>query len=298
MSERVLHRELKFWEATALSVAIMAPTLAMGLNWTLPAGLVGENVPLVFLLAFAGVGLVAYGFVRLTRHFTHAGSAYALAGATLGPAAGFLAGWALLAVYAAFAVATVAATGLFFVAFLDSAGIWSGAPWLPIALLATVLVYVVASRDVRTATRTLIGFEAIAISLVVVLVAVILVRVIAGTPPGDQLFDLGVFDPSGVSLSAVLAATVFGFLSWAGFERAATLGDQTGDPRRNIPRAIGYAVGLTGSSTSSSCSRSRSASEPTSAGRRPSRSPPPRSGTWRRRTSGRAWGPPWTSARP
>ena len=33
-----LRRELRFWEAIALSIAIMAPTAAMALNGTLPAG--------------------------------------------------------------------------------------------------------------------------------------------------------------------------------------------------------------------------------------------------------------------
>ena len=43
-----------------------------------------------------GVGLVAYGFVRLASEFSHAGSVYAFVGNTLGPRPGFLAGWALL----------------------------------------------------------------------------------------------------------------------------------------------------------------------------------------------------------
>ena len=32
-----LRRELRFWEAIALSIAIMAPTAAMALNGTVPA---------------------------------------------------------------------------------------------------------------------------------------------------------------------------------------------------------------------------------------------------------------------
>jgi amino acid transporter len=42
----------------------------------------------------------------------------------------------------------------------------------------------------------------------------------------------------GTDLSAVFLGVVFGFLSFAGFEAAATLGEETRDPRRNIPRAI------------------------------------------------------------
>jgi amino acid transporter len=241
-----LARELRLWEAVALSVGIMAPTLAVSLNGTLPASLVGTNVPAVFLLAFAGVGLVAYGFVRLTRLFSHAGSVYALAGATIGPRAGFFAGWALLGVYITFAVATTAGTALFLVEFLEDSGIWSGAPWFPIALVALVVVWLLAGRDVRVISRALISMEGISVLLIVALIAVIFGRIIVGEAPDGQTFALGTLVPDGVSVDAVLSASVFGFLSWAGFEGAAALGEETSEPRRNIPRAILYAVVVTG----------------------------------------------------
>ena len=43
-----LRRELRFWEAIALSIGIMAPTAAMALNGVAPAGLDGRAVPLAF----------------------------------------------------------------------------------------------------------------------------------------------------------------------------------------------------------------------------------------------------------
>src|SRR3954451_23133495 len=103
-----LRRELRFWEAIALSIGIMAPTAAMALNGVLPASLVGTSVPLVFVFATVGVVLVMYGFVRLSRYFSHAGSAYAFTGLTLGPRAGFFSGWALLGTYLCFTAASSA----------------------------------------------------------------------------------------------------------------------------------------------------------------------------------------------
>jgi amino acid transporter len=98
-SRGTLRRELRVWEAFAISIGIMAPTAAMALNGVAPAGLVGRAVPLAFLFASIAIALVSYAFIRLTRYFNHAGSAYALAGATLGPRAGFFACWALLGTY-------------------------------------------------------------------------------------------------------------------------------------------------------------------------------------------------------
>ena len=83
-----LRRELRFVEAIAVSLAIMAPTAAMALNGTAVAGLIGRAVPLAFLIATIGVMFVSYGFVRLTRYFNSAGSVFALAGARLARAPG------------------------------------------------------------------------------------------------------------------------------------------------------------------------------------------------------------------
>src|ERR687885_2122561 len=131
-----LRRELRFWEAIALSIAIMAPTAAMALNGTVPAQLVGRAVPLAFIFATVGVIFVSYAFIRLTGHFSHAGSVYAFTGVTLGPQAGFFAGWALFGTYLAFTAASTAEAGLFGVDFFQGSGIWTGADWIVIALVA------------------------------------------------------------------------------------------------------------------------------------------------------------------
>jgi amino acid transporter len=123
-ANRTLRRELRFWEAIALSIGIMAPTAAMALNGVAPAGLIGRAVPLAFLCAAIAIALVSYSFVRLTRHFNHAGSAYALTGATIGPRAGFFTGWAQMGTYAAFTAASIAEVGLFGESFFDGTGMW------------------------------------------------------------------------------------------------------------------------------------------------------------------------------
>jgi amino acid transporter len=237
---RGLRRELHFWEAIALSIAIMAPTAAMALNGVGIAALIGRAVPLAFLFALIGVLLVAWGIAQLAREVSHAGSVYALTGFSLGARAGFLAGWALLGTYLCFTVASSAEVGLFFSSFLASTGIDDSADWIWIALVAAALIAVIAGSDIRLATRSLLTMEGISVTLIVILVVVIFVRLIAGSAPGDHSGSLAdAFKlPSGTSLDAIATASVFGFLSFAGFEGAAALGEETDQPRRNIPRAV------------------------------------------------------------
>src|SRR5919202_816904 len=245
--EQGLRRGLRFGGAIALSMGIMAPGAGMPFNGTLPAGLVGRAVPLAFVFASVGILFVSYAFIRLTAYFNHAGSVYALSGATLGPRAGFFPGWALLGPYLAFTAASSAEVGLFGHAFFDGTGIWPNAEWLAISLVAAALIWFVAYGDVRVATRALLGMEGLTVTLIVVVVVVIFAKVLAGTAPSGQSFTLSPFTPpSGVGLGTVALAAVFGLLSFGGFEGAASLGEETDNPRRDIPRAIATAVIITG----------------------------------------------------
>jgi amino acid transporter len=238
-----LRRELRFWEAIALSIGIMAPTAAMALNGVAPAGLIGRAVPLAFIFATIGVLFVSYGFIRLSRYFSHAGSAFAFSGITLGPQAGFFAGWALLGTYIAFCCASTAEAGTFGVAFLAGIKVDQSADYLVIALIAAVLIAFLAFGDIRIATRSLLTMEGISVTLIVILMVVIVVKLIAGSPPNGQTITANAFKlPPGTSFSAVAGAAVFGFLSFGGFEGAASLGEETDNPRREIPRAIRNAV--------------------------------------------------------
>src|SRR3712207_4021504 len=123
-----LRRELRLWEAVAISLALMAPSMAANINPQGTAGSVGRAVPLAFALATVGVLLIAWTFVRLTQRFNHAGSVYGFVGATLGARAGVVSGWALMGTYTFYGVVTAAATGIFGADFLDSLGVWTDQP--------------------------------------------------------------------------------------------------------------------------------------------------------------------------
>ncbi|MEN3283214.1 MAG: hypothetical protein V7607_4354, partial [Solirubrobacteraceae bacterium] len=93
----------------------------------------------------------------------------------------------------------------------------------------------------------LLGIEGISVLLIVIVLVVIVAKLIGGSAPGDQSITLDAFKvPGGTSLDTIGLAAVFGFLSFAGFEGAASLGEETDDPTRNIPRAIGTAVRVAG----------------------------------------------------
>ena len=240
-----LRRQLGQFGTMSISIGVMAPTLAMSITGTGPAGLLGRAAPLAFVFAAAAVGLVAYGFVRLSGEVASAGSVYAFVGHAAGPRTGFVAGWAMLGTYLVFPAVSISAVAVFGRAFLDHAGIAHHAPWLPIALLGWLVIGVLASREVRVTAGSLLAFEAVAVVIILVLMAIVVVDLAGGGGPRGQTLNTEFLHiPAGTGLSTIALAATAGFLSFAGFESAASFGEEAERPTRLVPRSIVAAIAV------------------------------------------------------
>jgi amino acid transporter len=239
--------ELSLVDAAAFSVGLIGPVGAIALLGTGAALIIGRAVTLSFVFAAVGVALVAYCFIKLSQHISHTGSVYALVGVTLGPRAGFVAGWALMGAYTAIGCGSTIEMGLFGGQFLHDTGILSTHQWWWIALIGLIAVAALVFTEIKIITRALLTSEVIGAILVTILSVVILAKVIFSHGPGGQTFSLNFLSvPSGSGSGTIAKAAVYGFLAFAGFEGAAALGEETSSPKTEIPRAIKTAVVVVG----------------------------------------------------
>ena len=237
-----LRRNLGLIEAIGLSLSIIAPTMAMAFNVTLAVGAAGRAAPLAFAVGTVALAIVGLSFVAFARRVAHAGSAYAYIAREFGLRAGFVAGWALLLTYLAFGAGTAVLAGNFIDAAV--ADYKPGAPlvWVPVSILAIGLAVALAYRNMRLAARVMLALEVVSVFAIIVLGVIVLEAV--GRQGGLSAAPF-VPDPSS-GWSGVGYAMVFAVLSFAGFEGAATLGEETGDPNRSIPIAVLGTVVLAG----------------------------------------------------
>src|SRR5439155_1593523 len=82
----------------------------------------------------------------------------------------------------------IAEVGLFGTAFFDSTGIWHGASWIVISLIAAAVIAAVAYAEVKIATRSLLVIEALSVTLITILIVWIYAKVIGGSAPNGQGF--------------------------------------------------------------------------------------------------------------
>ena len=220
----------------------MAPSMAANINPQGTAGLVGRATPLAFFLAALAVLLIAYVFVRLCQYYRHAGSVYVFAGATLGPHAGAIAGLGLIGTYTFYGLVTSSAAGIFGASFLDVINVWNDQPWWSgflVGAVALALALLFAITPAKRAGSILLSTEGVTVLLIVVVAAIVAIKIAVGNSPDDAEFTTDIFKvPSGTSNSTLFLGIIFGLLSFAGFEAAATLGEEADNPRRDIPRAI------------------------------------------------------------
>ena len=242
-----LHRELKVTDAAAFSIGLIGPVGVMALLGAGAAGILGRGATWAFVFALIAVALVAYGFVKLSRHIAHTGSVYATVGITLGPRAGFVAGWLLFLAYFTIGAGSTIEIGLFLTQLLKDLGLNFSPDWIVVAIVALIVVLLVSRSQVHVITRVLLLAELIGAALVTILNLVVLFRLGTGSAPGGRHLSLDFLQlPAGTDITTIGAAAVFGFLAFAGFEGAATLGEETSQPKKDIPRALKIAVAVVG----------------------------------------------------
>lgn len=237
-----LKRNLGLLEAIGLSLSVIAPTMAMALNVSMAVGVAGVAAPLGFAVGTVMVVIVGLAFVFFSGRVSRTGSAYAYIGETFGPKAGFLAGWCMLLLYTAAGSGSAALVGDFLRAALADHGIHIGGYWLLFSVAALGLAVVFAYREMSMATHLMLVLELSSVAVIIYLGALILKAV--GAEGG---LTTAPFHPDPVSgWWGVGYAVVFAVLSFAGFEAATTLAEETDRPGQAIPLALICTVGLAG----------------------------------------------------
>ncbi|MEJ0015110.1 MAG: APC family permease [Acetobacteraceae bacterium] len=174
--------------------------------------------------------LIGLSFVAFGRRIAHAGSVYAYVGQVFGARWGFVAGWLLLLTYVVFTAGATALAGGLAAAGLARAGIGTPDLWLPMSVAGAAAAGWLVWTDTRIAMRLMLALEGVSVAAILLLALVILTQVPLSPLPLAPDADHGW---SGVGLGIVFAIT-----SFAGFEGAATLGEEAHDPKRAIPLAV------------------------------------------------------------
>ncbi len=222
---------LSFFEAIGQSVANVSPTLTPAVAVVVVSATAGTGSWLVYVFATLALVVVGMNIGKLASRISAAGSFFIYVSRGLGPTTGTLSGWSMLLAYAFTAMALTATTALFMQSLLTAAGVTTPVPPFILYLVISAAVWFFAHRDIRLSARLGLVLEIISVAIIA------FVCFLSWQSHGFAL-DAKQNTLQGSSLASIGQAIVFGIFSYVGFESAATLGKETKNPKRIIPRAV------------------------------------------------------------
>ena len=232
-------RKLTTLHAVGQALAI-GPIFSVGLVSGLVASVAGFSTPLSVLLGSLGSLGVAYVIAIYARRFAGAGAIYEyLAQAVHNSFGIFSAGVYLLGTLFLGAGGIYIGLG-FLVQGFFAAHLHATIPWWVGGAAGLTIAFLLNHYGVRLAIRGVLILACISVVPFLILSAVIIAK---GGVGGNTLT---VFTPSPTSWNTVFNGILFAVLLFVGFEAAASIAEETENPRRSIPIAVLTAVALTG----------------------------------------------------
>jgi amino acid transporter len=221
-----------------VAIATMAPGAGAAYAISTGASFGAGALPLAVVFALLGSLLVAAAIGQLAKHISSAGGLASYVGTSMHTAAGFVVAWAYPFLYL-FAMPYLALVfgNLLGTTMVPEGGGAFNAVWTIGALACLVMAFVTNYLGVEIGVRfgLILGLFEIAV-LVVMSVWMI---VAAGDANSLSLFTpQQATVPGFEGLGGVIAASVYGFLAFIGFEAAAPLAEETKNPRSTVPRAV------------------------------------------------------------
>jgi len=204
----------------------------------------GWNATLSVVVASLGVLAIGYVIAQFARQYAGAGAMYEYLTRGAHPSVGIFASGIYFA-----GTLFLGGGGIFLGLGILMNGFWvahisaTGAPaWWIFGLISIGFVLVLNYLGVRIAIRAMLTFAGLAVIPMVTLGLVIVAK---GGHGGNTLtmFDPGQTSLFGFANGGVFGGVLLGILLFVGFEAAASIAEESHDPRRSIPRAVLWTVG-------------------------------------------------------
>jgi amino acid transporter len=228
-----------------LTLTGSAPITAMLLNVPILVGSgQGLGSPAAFIVAAIVLVIFSVGYVAMSRKKTTAGGFYSYISHGLGREIGFGAGFGSLVAYGVFEASLAGGFAYFANLKLASLGLHVG--WAPLALGMVIVIGALTYFDVSFSAKIL------AVGLVTeVLILLLFDALLLGKGhvywsalnPIEAFKSFSASPGKGIATGGAIGIGLFfAFWSWVGFEMAPNYGEESRDPKKNVPRSLYVSV--------------------------------------------------------
>ncbi len=223
--------------AVVISMAFMGPATAVFFNTAPMVSGAGYAIAVSMFLALVISILIASSISAFAQKLPTAGFAYTFNTHGFGKRGGFLSGWVLVFAYGMVGPMLFSGIGAFTADFVHGQ-FGLDIPWWIFTIVYVAIVWAIGAAGINRSAQTALIFLVLELVVMLALFGTILGH------GGAEGITLAPFNPANSlnGFSGIGIGVLWGILNFVGFESAATLGEETRDPRRSLPIALFTAV--------------------------------------------------------
>ncbi|QWZ08745.1 APC family permease [Nocardioides panacis] len=230
--------------SVVVGIASTAPaySLAASLGYVVivqnGSGIVGVKAPLIMVVAFLPMYFIAVAYSELNKAEPDCGTTFTWAARAFGTRTGWLGGWGIIAadVIVMANLSQIAGSYTFSLFGLDTLAastFWSTVAGIVWIVVMTYICY----RGIEVSVRLQYALLGVEVATLVAFALFALVKVYSGDAPGSITPSLAWLSPSGLSLTAIVSATLIAVFIYWGWDTAVATNEECHDPATTPGRA-------------------------------------------------------------
>ncbi|HLG77258.1 MAG TPA: APC family permease [Ktedonobacteraceae bacterium] len=216
------------------SITSMAPASAVCASLPPAVPLAGAALPISVVMATIACTLIASSIGQLAIHIPSAGGLYTYISRSLGDRLGFMGAWAFLLAQPLLLPLVALIWGPYLEILVKTlTGV--DINWIVWVVLGHIGLSLLTYYGIQLSTKT-----SVVLGIIEIIVILALSFTMIFGAPNDLATFTPIYAPHG--WNSIFQGLIFVFLAFVGFEASAPLGEETANPKRNIPRAMIYSA--------------------------------------------------------
>jgi amino acid transporter len=231
---------LGLFSSTVIGLASTAPAYSLAATLGVIVGIVGFQSPIVVVLAFVPMFLIAYGYKELNRADPDCGTTFTWASRAFGPRTGWLGGWGIVAADIIVMANLAQIAGAYGFQLVGADGLAQDTFWVTVVgvvwIAVMTLICYIGIEVSANLQKVLLTIEIVVLFLLAVTA---LVKVYGGTAPNvSSEISWSWFNPAQInSLDGLTKSVLAGVFIYWGWDTAVSVNEETVDRDRTPGRA-------------------------------------------------------------
>ncbi|WP_369248176.1 APC family permease [Streptomyces sp. R41] len=231
---------LGLFSSTVIGLVSTAPAYSLAATLGVVVAIVGYQSPIVIILAFIPMFLIAYGYKELNRADPDCGTTFTWASRAFGPRTGWLGGWGIVAADIIVMANLAQIAGAYGFQLVGADGLARDTFWVTVVGVAWIavmtLICYIGIEISANLQKVLLTIEIVVLFLLAITA---LVKVYGGTAPGvSSELSWSWFNPARIdSLDDLTKSVLAGVFIYWGWDTAVSVNEETIDRDRTPGRA-------------------------------------------------------------